>query len=309
MNFLLVGANPNNSTDGVIVRGIHTLLEFTFDQYTYEYVTIRDHQPQKAADFHPDKQFDAIIVCGTPWLWDSFQLSVKYKNLLECIENTHFDSKIIFMGIGSCLNIKDMESDLLERKEERNAMNNLYDNIGTTVITRDSLANEKLNKANIFNTLLLCPAYFCYGVVPASSAYNKEDNIMIWQDPTQSISGEDWKSKQKLDKFKQLFLDFYIKYAPDVYCAQDADVQMALDIGLPHPTVLRHWSDTLGIMQDAKRVLSARVHCAVPAIVQGAITELIALDSRSLVVQDVNFKLNLEYEALKYKNILKAAFY
>ena len=80
-NILCVGADKNNSTDGVIVRGIYNILDSVFIDNKKEYLILNDHNPMTTIEKYKDKKIDYVVVCGTPWLWDSFQLSVKYKNL------------------------------------------------------------------------------------------------------------------------------------------------------------------------------------------------------------------------------------
>jgi hypothetical protein len=298
MNILLIGADQNNPTDGVIVKGIKNLLSKAFKTHTHDYLFLNDHKPMENNELYLNNKYDILIVCGTPWLWDSFQESQKYKNLLNIFE-LHKDSKKLFMGIGTCMNLGDINSKILRRTREIEGMHKLFGR--HKIITRDHLANELLINANIENELLPCPAYFAYDNNEKTSRFN---NIMIWCDPQKTISKDDWKDKNKLNEYYNQYLEFYKKYKPEVYCAFSEEILKAVEIGLPEPKVLKSWEETLEIMKNADKVISGRVHCAVPAISRNADVKLTALDTRSYVVEDFRYNLNLEETEREYIRIL-----
>jgi len=291
----MIGADQNNPTDGVIVKGIKNLLTKAYDHYRYRYLFLDDHNPM---NYISNETYDLIVICGTPWLWDSFQKSTKYANLLSIFE-THKDSKKLFMGIGSCLNLKDIESDILRRSAEIEGMLKLFK--GTTIITRDHLANELLENADIDNTFLACPAFFAYNDYSLSK---KENNVLIWCDPQKTISSGDWKSGKKLKAYHDEYMEFYNQYKPVVYCAFENEIEKAVEIGLPVPKILTGWEMTLELMKDADNVLSGRVHCAVPALARGANVKLMALDTRFYVIEDFKDSLDLESTEKEYIRIL-----
>lgn len=312
MNILMIGAAPNRPTDGVIVRGCYYLLGRSFPKFTSDYVILHDFDPQSSVNFNKDTRYDLIVVCGTPWLWDSFQNSVKYKNLLTCF-NTHGDAKRLFLGIGSCLTLEAAEDlIILERKEEVKGIRELFSK--ATVICRDTLALTKLHRAGIDKlNLLPCPAYFCYGdevqsinKLPESSMYGR--NVLIFQDPSKSISKDSWVNPDKIKAYYDEVLDFYKEYDPDVYCTFADEVPAAVSLGLIRPVILRSEDHTLEVMRTAKRVLSGRIHCAIPAIVKGAITNIMPLDSRAMTITDwmpdkVSIKKGLEDYDFVLRNI------
>jgi hypothetical protein len=279
-NILLIGADKNNSTDGVIVAGIYHLLDKKVGAYKSDYIFLRDTKHMEDSEFNIDKKYDAVMVCGTPWLWDSFEKSQKYKNLLRCFE-LHKDTKKFFMGIGSCLINGQENSNVLERPSEVAGIKALFSN--AEVYVRDKVAHDKLNRAGIKNTLTACPSFFCYG---DDTERSFEDNVMIWYDPTIGISEVDWRNKDKLQKYYNLFLKFNNKYNPSIYCANKHEVKKALEIGLPEPKLIGGWENTLKIMKRANLVLSGRVHCSVPAFVKGKGLGLISVDTRSKVIED-----------------------
>jgi hypothetical protein len=184
------------------------------------------------------------------------------------------------MGIGSCLNLKDQNTEILKREEEIVAMQQLYSN--KLVICRDSFASSILENAQITHHCLPCPAYYCYNT---ESNHNKNTNVLVWTDPTQTISRENWKDKEKLQKFYDINLSYIKQYKPDIYCAFESDVPQAEMLGFK-PKTLKDWKETLTIMTNAKKVLSSRIHCCVPAFVQEAEVGIIPLDTRHYVLSD-----------------------
>lgn len=303
-NILLVGPSPTNATDGVIIKGITYLLERSYGPFSSTYVLIDDHNFQTVKDFHIGKDFDLVVVCGTPWLWDNFQNSVKFENLMTCYAaHPASECERLLMGVGSCLALKDVDSDILTRPAEIRGMRDLC--LWSTVITRDHLAQQRLESAGIASTFLPCPAYFCYGDEQPNESYVIDQNVLIWTDPQLTISAIDWQDKTKLENYYRQVLMFYSVYEPTVYCANEEEMASAIRIGLPQPIVLRTSDQTLEIMRHAEMVLSGRVHCAVPARVQGASISLLALDTRSYVVSDFSQTYDFTPYLAEYDRILK----
>jgi hypothetical protein len=314
--FLLIGPERFRSTDGVIIQGIKNLLEEIYaDQLILKYQTLKDNNQMSYEDIITDTKFNGIIVCGTPWLWDNFQRSVKYKNL-QTIFSYHTDTPKVFCGIGSCLSLDllNKKHDILYREEEVDGIRQLYQN--TTIITRDSLASKIISNADLEYHELPCPAYFAYGLKPDGS--NKKTNILVWCDPAKTISSVDWTNKDKLEKFYDICLAYYKTYDPIVYCSEESDLLTAIKLGLK-PKKVNNYIETLDIMKSANNVLSGRVHYAVPAFVQGCSVGIIPIDSRHLVLSDWgcpvindikdiakinNCELELNRFYIKYKEII-----
>ncbi len=280
MNLLLVGANPYNPTDGVIVAGVHNILKKALGTYTYRYVIINDNNEMLVASFKPNERFDAVVVCGTPWLWDSFQKSVKYRNLKKGF-SAHPKAKKVFLGIGSCVDLQVNDEDILHREEEQQAIKDLYKD--AIVFVRGPLALSALQKAGIEATLAPCPAYFCF----EDNYAGFEHHTLIWCDPLQTISKGYWqRNPLALTAYKGLVADYYVKFKPEVYCAFANEVESAVAIGLPAPTVLYSVDHTLEVAKKSIYTLSGRVHCAVPMYALGKPTGIIPIDSRAYVLTE-----------------------
>ena len=279
MKFLLIGANPDSGTDGVIVQGIKNYLNRHY-KCEYDYLLILDHSPM--TNFNEDKQYEAIIYCGTPYIWDQMWKSHKYANTVKLIKK-HPEAKMIWFGIGSCLNLSDIDGPILRDKESGTHLRELFVDLSDKVIVRDNLASKILSTHNIEHDYAPCPSYLCYESKPSGP---KKGAVMVWFDPTKGISFDYWLSRpQELDVYKQKFIDFNKSYKPEIICANKSDLDMAKKLGFS-PRLVTKWQETLDIMSSAEKVLSGRVHLSVPAFVAGADIELVPTDSRALTLHD-----------------------
>jgi hypothetical protein len=282
--FLLIGPIRFRSTDGVIIQGIKNLLSSIYDNQTiFKYQILDDNNIMSEEDIFADENFDGIFVCGTPWLWDSFQKSTKYQNTQK-IFSYHKETPKVFFGIGSCISLEliwKKEYNIFSRKEEVNGIVNLFSN--STVITRDSLAHKFITNSGVKSHLLPCPSYFSYGLNPESSSM--EQNVLIWCDPAKTISSIDWEDKKRLEIYYEICLTYNKKYDPTVYCSEEADIPKAIKLGLK-PKKTENYIETLEIMKTANHVLSGRVHYGVPAFIQGCKLGILPIDSRHFVLSE-----------------------
>jgi hypothetical protein len=297
IKFLFVGADKNNSTDGVIVQGMYKIIKKLKLNETSFYYFLNDAELLTAGDF-PTEHYDFIVICGTPWLWDQFHKSVKFSNLLKILQY-HEHAKKFFMGIGSCIGLDHIDSNICETHEEQEGMQKLFGK--ACVIARDKLCQYKLGKAGIKSYFLPCPSYFCYGF----DSYNFEENYqntMVWCDPQKTISSVDWQIPQKLQRYYEIFLEFNKNYNPQIFCALENEKDTAKKIGLPEPKILKGWQETLSIMQKSNYVLSGRVHCAVPSFTSGKKTCIVPIDSRSNTLTDFGCRSASDVKYLKFTN-------
>lgn len=305
MNILLVGPKENNSTDGVILKGIKYLLNRSFPNCNMEYQELFDdvEMTVTGVKFY----YNLIVVCGTPWIWDSFQNSHKYKNIVR-IFNQHPKAKRLFMGIGSCLTLHDQNSEICKRPEEVKAVRELFCN--TTVIAREWTARNILDHAKVSHELMPCPAWFCYGDEIVTDEY-RNHNILVFQDPAKSISGDYWqRNPEQLASFYNDILTWYDKHDPIVYIAKPEDRESAQNLGLPTPILLKTADETMDAMLRAKKVYSCRVHCGIPAKASGADTHVPFIDTRAYAywTWHVTSGVQRDYWLSEYDKALKGIF-
>ena len=280
MKILFFSPDHTNSTDGVIVAGTRKLLRLIFGHYDFDYCDIDRPRPLLEEEHKGFNRYDLIVVIGTPWLWEGFEKSIKWNNLKQLLSE-HKGTKVIFLGIGSCyfhnFYLTKLKNQAIEEIKE------VYKD--ALIIVRDSLAQRKFKQAGLDVPLLLCPSYFAYHG-RLHRYFPRDKNILVWYDPTVGLSQSGWQDKEILERYFDVNLEFYNKYEPEVYTHLTKEIPLAIKIGLPQPKLIGGWENTLTIMSTADRVLSGRVHCAVPALVSGCVTGLFYIDSRSKTVSD-----------------------
>lgn len=281
----MIGPQFMNPTDGVIVKGIKNLIKQSYGETNQDYMFLQDIKYMDMSKIEI-KPYDLIVVCGTPWLWDNFQRSVKFMNLVRVFEK-YPKTKKLFFGIGTCLPLGYDNSEILKTRDEVEAMKFLYGNSLVTVITRDKLASSRLTKAGVNNTFLPCPAYFCYDIEPTIT---HEHNVLVWVDPKLTISAVGWQDPKKLKNYYDICVAFKDIYNPVVVCKDKEEIKSAIAIGLPEPKQLKTAEETLELMAKADKVLSGRVHCAVPAATIGKATGILPIDTRHYVLKDMGVK-------------------
>lgn len=287
---LVIGPNKDNAGDGVIFDGIKNLLGLPYD-----YFVLDDHNSQ---DYIKTKEYDEIVIAGTPWLWNNFQHSHKYINLHNVLK-IHRDTKTIFMGIGACLNLTPEISSALETPEEIKGMKDLFEN--AEVIVRDHLAKEKLDKVGIKNEYKKCPSYYAKYF---DIGENKE-NILFYHEPLLSISYQWWgENNQKLEEYYEICKIFYKKYNPKVYLIYDKEKEAAEKLGFNVEKTIRSSQEVGEILKTANKVLSGRVHCAVPALAHGKQVGLLPIDTRCYTFSDFGGKLINNVKDLEWYELL-----
>ena len=297
--------DSDTATDGIIFAGIKNILG-GIDENVWSSPIIGteefDHQSVDTSDlevaqFRPDEKFDMVLIPGTPWLWDSFQKSHKYRNLIRMID-AHPEAKKVFFGIGTALNMN-VGGDVLSRPDEKGAMVRMAKD--ALVIVRDGIAKHKLLQAGVNCHHLPCPAYFCYGPeFKEPTSFN--DNVLIWYNPLTGISKGYWgRNPELFQNYLKMVKRFVDEYSPKVYTVLNCHTAYAEDqkhlnsIGVTEFDILKTSSDTKSVMENANIVMSGRVHCSVPAYVQGKAVSLLRIDSRANVLTDFGGKENGQF--------------
>lgn len=275
MKILGMGANPLNSRDGIIVEGCKAILNINqFDRYVF----IDDHNYQSTDSFYPNEKFDLIVYCGTPFLWDGMQYTWKVMNTMSLIKS-HPEAKVVWLGIGSSLYLNDFDSQILKNDTDKQMLKETFAN--STVIVRDSLAHDILNNAGVNNHFLPCPSYFFHPVCQTT----KEIDVIFYHAPETGISAGYW-NDNNIQNYKNSFTEFFKRGGRNAIIAvcEPEEIQLAKDLFWEHPILLKDPIDTFNICKKARRVLSGRIHNAVPALVYGAEVGIVPVDSRHLTI-------------------------
>ncbi|MEW6012588.1 MAG: polysaccharide pyruvyl transferase family protein [Elusimicrobiota bacterium] len=312
--------DTDSATDGVIFKGIENLFKIVFKDFEFksviktENLKVRDEFVRIARfdefderelgedKFYPNEIFAAVVVPGTPWIWDQFYKSVKYKNLIKMIE-IHRYAPVIFLGIGSCVSKGNEES--IMREEEKKEINNLFSK--GAVVCRDSLAYLALSNANVEANFLPCPSYFAYdGENFEDERYGNELSF-IYFDPYDSISSISWKDKKEdYEKFCEIVKNIKKKDNVKIYSAINSGDSEIVN-KYSKFILLRNSSDTINLIKNSKKLISVRVHCTAAAYANGVDSAVIPIDSRAKTLTDFGcFEINnledLEYFFKEYNN-------
>lgn len=312
--------DTDSATDGVIFRGIENLFKIVFNNFEFKSVIrtenlkvkedfIRiarfdefDEKELGANRFYPDEVFDAVVIPGTPWIWDQFHKSVKYKNLIKMLE-IHSYAPVIFLGIGSCVSKGNEES--IMRDEEKKEINNLFSR--GLVICRDSLAYLSLSNAKVEANFLPCPSYFAYDEKDFENRRGIDELSFVYFDPYDSISSISWKDKEEdYKRFCEIVENIKNKENVKIYsainCCDDKIISKYSKFIL-----LRNSLDTVNLIKKSKKLISVRVHCTAAAYANGIDSAVIPIDSRAKTLTDFGcFEINnlddLEYFLKEYRN-------
>lgn len=277
--FLLVGAEENKSTDGMINLGVHAILKSKYGEYDYDYI---NNDLEVLPTLFDEESYDLIVQCGGPWLWSHFWNTPKKKNF-EAIMNAHCEAKVVFMGIGTCMDLDKIGTGFLMDPKTRKHIQSFFGQ-AHTIIVRESDAKEIFDNAGIDCVQLPCPAF--YVEIPQENQ-NKDGPAMIWYDPRKGVSRDYWlRNPKEFERYVSEFRDYNASRGPMVYCAHSDDIPGAIEVGLPRPQLLKTADDTVDMIRRATLVFSGRVHCAIPAEANDILTSLVAVDSRASALYD-----------------------
>lgn len=307
--------DTESSTDGAIISGIKKLLRYVFDDFEVKSVI-----PNKTIEFkgkkikiceffkfdendityemlYKDDEFDLIIVPGTPWIWDQFYKSPKYRNLIKLIE-IHKNTPIIFFGIGSCVSKGNISS--LFRPEEQKHIRYLFSK--GMVIVRDSLTYSALTNAGVDAYLLPCPSFFA-----AEKIRNKNNSIsFVFLDPLTTITAIDWIEKkyqyENLKNTIEKVMEEIFKNNGKNYIAIHSKKNLEKSINYIKTYSLDIIEDIYQTIKLAENslLITMRVHCGAFAHSSQTKTAIIPIDSRALTLTDFGcFEIN-SFEDFKY---------
>lgn len=275
MKILLFGPFKENATDAFIIEGIRNILTKTFGEFEETYVYHGDSYLNTNEQLKQDEHFDLIVICGTPWIWDRFHLSIKWKNL-KALLNIHRNTKSVFFGIGSCLTLNAASSICETAAERQEFENQLKDSL---VIVRDRIAHKKITSSNISSHLLPCPAFYS-----TTKTNTTGKPLLIWADLDTTISGIYWRGNLKEHQRIESIVDAFIKkHNPTIVKANKKEAgYKQYDCAS-----LINFQNAMDIIAQSNIVLSMRVHNAVPALAMGKSVGIIPIDTRALTVETV----------------------
>lgn len=275
MHILTIGPNPNFPTDGMIIRGVHNILKHTFPGYTHKHTLLWDSKLNTEEDFYKGEKFDLIVQTGSPFLWDQMHLSDKWKNLKLC-SHVHPNTKVLMLGIGSAIllghNSIVLEDDVTGFLKS------------CQVVVRDFKASELLRAYKVSHELLPCPAFLSTLGVEAKES---STSAAVWYDPRHGIAACGWNDRQNFLKYLTEYKRFIEREGvKDIYFVNLIEHPAAIFTGDYNFIRLESPQDVLLMINKHCRILSGRVHCAIPAVAAGRTVRLLAVDSRANTLYD-----------------------
>lgn len=213
---------------------------------------------------------DALVLGGTPWLWDRDEESGKHKALNYLISLIPNIPKIA-LGIGSGYPITTIP---IEGSGAADVWRKF-----SFIHTRDSLASSILQSSGINNTYSFCTSAYA-PIYNNEISNNDKRPVVVYHTPNSGVA-HSVLNKDFIDAY-----DFYMHRVIRRYNARVLAVeQHEADILKPHGIevfVPKKISDVTEFLQGASFVLSGRVHIAIPAARIGIPTYIIPVDSRWL---------------------------
>lgn len=265
-------------TDSMIFEGSKHLFSLSGVKID-EYIVINDDRIQDIVPINPPTH---IIVLGTPWVWDKCWYSNKYINTIKLFE-AYPEAKRCFLGVGSCLPLGKEKELAAEIKAVSNShLHDLFKD--SLLIVRDMLAADILEQ---FKPVPLpCPAFYALATEKYHPALAP---VIIWHDPSLGISQVDYQpGSKRLEVYQERFRWAYDTMPKaKIFCVSPNEVQAAIDIGLPAPTLITGLPHAKIILNNAQSIVSGRVHLAVPAYQYSRPLHLEPVDSRATVLHDV----------------------
>jgi hypothetical protein len=285
---LTIGPDSGYPTDGMISLGVHAILGMAFPGYSFRHAVLFNDEKNRPTDFYSGEGFDLVVQCGSPFLWDQMEKSVKWDNLQLC-RSVHSSAKFVMMGIGSCYPIGFTPSALPDEVSEFFS--------SSLILVRDRLAHSLVD--NSF--LLPCPAF--YSMLPSSLP--KGPRVAVWYDPRVGVAGCDWQDAGKFDSWVNVFKGYiFLHGVRDIYYVDECEFPGEI-FGEGYNYIrLRSPSDVIEMIDGCSGMLSGRVHCAIPGLAAGRDVLLQAVDSRGGSFYDF-ISFNRELEFLKYVSLLR----
>lgn len=254
------------------------IIKCAFGTFSCKHTVLRDNSTNHPDDFHPDEKFDLIIQLGSPFVWHRMHLSRKWKNMHTAMF-LHPQTPVVMMGVGSCFNL----GTTIEFSPDD--IKDIYGQSRVTTITRDNIAQASLSRAGVYSTCLPCPAFFSH-----QQTGHLKSPAIVWYDPRLGLSSSSWKDSMQFTSYVERFRQFHAENpSAAIYTINQSEIDSARRLGLFEGSGIELILDTrhnVDCMSRVSKLLSGRVHCAVPAFIAGADVELIPIDTRHRTLED-----------------------
>jgi hypothetical protein len=190
-------------------------------------------------------------------------------------------AKTIFLGVGSCYPLgkeQQISDSIVKLGAEK--VKEFFE--GSTVVVRDHLILETLTSCQVKSELLVCPAYFAEENEPRG-ALDKQRASLFFYDPGNGISSGCFTQEERELLIKKQFNWAREKNAM-IYVVNQHEMDLVSSAGF-FVQLLKTTDQAFFALLKSTKVLSGRVHIAIPALSLGIPTELIPVDSRAQTME------------------------
>lgn len=229
-------------------------------------------------------EIDILVVSGTPWIWDDCTESKKYKALNNLI-SLYKDKPKIAMGIGSCYTVNfNVLNNQIKSKVKDNFRKELKKiwNKFDLIFTRDTLASKILYECDIKHYDEICTSSHLKKCIEIPKEKKLSPPVLIFYNPELGLSREGI-DKYFIEDYIFFQLRFIREYQPIIYTIEPMEYEWLKNQGILSERIT-DIKKLLEVLNDAKFILSGRIHSAIPARMLGVEVYLMPVDSRYLTV-------------------------
>ncbi len=302
MNMLFIIPDPAaNPGDTIIRHGVIELLGSCLGSCSPDYYYFESDRPElvehNAAILQKD--YDLLVVCGTPWLWDHCISSRKYRELQGLLSAFASATKIA-LGIGACLPFGETSKLLCRDQATVAGLQNVWEQFAL-ITTRDRLAATILRKCGIPHHSDFCPSVLAVAHHDRQGASyvhagGKRKGGLVFYTPQHGIS------RTVLPReFVRQYLEMQISLARnhdlEVACLLPHERDYLADIFPDRDiAILDRAEKIIAFVANRETVITGRVHVAIPAFLAGAATFLLPVDSRYRTAAELGIPILWRYK-------------
>ncbi|MEZ5964211.1 MAG: hypothetical protein R3F56_10235 [Planctomycetota bacterium] len=265
-----VGTDHHNPGDTITDLGVRALVSAMFGVHHATQVMLRDDVDVSRYVLAPS---DILVVSGTPWLWDGFRDAPKARHLAALLARDRSSLRLA-LGIGSCY--------LPGATPPANTAAGIEHLFGAfdAVVCRDALAYELCRPVlGARAHLRACPSVHAAAALGIEGRA-REELALVYVDPLHCF-GSDYVPADVQRQVAQKQVEL-LRQGAHAVCMTAVDARsFRARFGEPH-CADRSPRAILRTLAKYRRVVSGRVHGAVPARALGAEVEIFPLDSRVL---------------------------
>lgn len=302
MKVLFVVPSPDaNPGDEVTFSGISRLIDESIVVASRGFFYLEAQTPDVIED---NRQlllddFDLLVVCGTPWLWDHCVPSRKYEELGRLLTR-YGGSRKIALGIGACVPFHHGKDLVCADEHAAKALRDIWRQFDL-ITTRDDIAADILNACGVPCHHEFCPSVLGFSSIQDRSRPPRKSrrNALIFYLPQVGISR---------GSLPDDFLDDYVKMQLNIAAARKLELACLLateaeylahrlQVTLGSIPVLGSADAIYRFVADKPLVVTGRVHVAIPALMAGCRACLLPVDSRYRTAAELGVRILWRYKS------------